>query len=116
MSEEEIDQTIIKLLAKMPTIVSWIFKKSMGHPYMYPKNRLDYVSNFLYMTFGNLTEEYDVDPVVVRAMNKLLILHADHEQNCSTSTVSIVGYSNSNLYAKIGQACIEERECQYVEI
>ncbi|HEY9561577.1 MAG TPA: citrate synthase [Anseongella sp.] len=101
MSEEEIDQTIIKLLAKMPTIVSWIFKKSMGHPYMYPKNRLDYVSNFLYMTFGHLTEEYDVDPVVVSAMNKLLILHADHEQNCSTSTVRIVGSSNSNLYASV---------------
>lgn len=101
MDEEEVDQTIIKLLAKMPTIVSWIFKKSMGHPYMYPKNKLDYVSNFLYTTFGHRTEEYEIDPVVVNAMNKLLILHADHEQNCSASTVRIVGSSNTNLYASV---------------
>lgn len=101
MSDEDVDQTIIKLLAKMPTIVSWIYKKSMGHPYMYPKNKLDYVSNFLYMTFGHRTEEYEIDPVVVNAMNKLLILHADHEQNCSTSTVRIVGSSNSNLFASV---------------
>src|SRR5690606_4358657 len=101
MDEEGVDQTIIKLLAKMPTIVSWIYKKSMGHPYMYPKNKLDYVSNFLYMTFGHRTEEYEIDPVVVSAMNKLLILHADHEQNCSTSTVRIVGSSNSNLFASV---------------
>src|SRR5690606_16265818 len=81
--------------------VSWIYKKSMGHPYMYPKNKLDYVSNFLYMTFGHRTEEYEIDPVVVSAMNKLLILHADHEQNCSTSTARIVGSSNSNLFASV---------------
>src|SRR3546814_15956610 len=98
MSEEEIDQTIIKLLAKMPTIVSWIFKKSMGHPYMYPKNSLDYVSNFPYMKFGPLTEEYDVDQVVVSAMHQLMILNAYHEKTCSPTTVPIVLYSNPNSY------------------
>lgn len=100
-SKEEFDQTIIKLLAKMTTIVSWIYKKSIGHPLIYPQNKLDYVSNFLNMTFGQRTDEYTPDPVVVDAMNKLLILHADHEQNCSTSTVRIVGSSDCNLYASI---------------
>lgn len=98
---EEQNLTIIKLLAKMSTIVSWIHKKSLGHPLIYPQNKLDYVSNFLNMTFGNRTEDYLVDPVVVDAMNKLLILHADHEQNCSTSTVRIVGSSDANLYASV---------------
>lgn len=100
-SKEEFDLTIIKLLAKMTTIVSWIYKKSIGHPLIYPQNKLDYVSNFLNMTFGQRTDEYTPDPVVVDAMNKLLILHADHEQNCSTSTVRIVGSSDCNLYASI---------------
>lgn len=100
-SKEELNQTIIKLLAKMSTIVSWIHKKSLGHPLIYPQNKLDFVSNFLNMTFGNRTEEYVIDPVVVDAMNKLLILHADHEQNCSTSTVRIVGSSDANLYASV---------------
>lgn len=98
---EVIDETIIKLLAKMTTIVSWIYKKSLGHPVIYPQNRFDYVTNFLYMTFGQRTEEVTIDPVVVDAMNVLLILHADHEQNCSTSTVRIVGSSDSNLYSSI---------------
>ncbi len=100
-TKEEQNLTIIKLLAKMSTIVSWIHKKSMGHPLIYPQNKLDYVSNFLNMTFGNRTEDYVIDPVVVDAMNKLLILHADHEQNCSTSTVRIVGSSDANLYASV---------------
>lgn len=100
-TEDEMNLTIIKLLAKMSTIVSWIHKKSLGHPLIYPQNKLDYVSNFLNMTFGNRTEEYVIDPVVVDAMNKLLILHADHEQNCSTSTVRIVGSSDANLYASV---------------
>jgi citrate synthase len=100
-SKEEQNLTIIKLLAKMPTIVSWIYKKSLGHPIVYPQNKLDYVSNFLNMTFGQRTEETEIDRVVVDAMNKLLILHADHEQNCSTSTVRIVGSSECNLYASI---------------
>jgi citrate synthase len=85
----------------MPTLVSWIYKKSVGHPVIYPTNNLDYVSNFMKMTFGHRTEDYMVDPVVVDAMNKLLILHADHEQNCSTSTVRIVGSSQANLFASV---------------
>jgi citrate synthase len=98
---EDIELTIIKLLAKMSTIVSWIHKKSLGHPLIYPQNKLDFISNFLNMTLGYRTEEYIIDPVVVDAMNKLLILHADHEQNCSTSTVRIVGSSGANLYASV---------------
>ncbi len=100
-TEEEFNLTMIKLLGKMATIVSWIYKKSLGHPVIYPKNKYDYVTNFLYMTFGQRTEEVEIDDVVVNAMNKLLILHADHEQNCSTSTVRIVGSSDCNLYASI---------------
>ena len=100
-SPEEIDLTIIKLLAKMPTVVSWIYKKSLGHPLIYPQNNLDYVSNFLNMTFGQRTEEVAIDPVVLDAMNKLLILLADHEQNCSASTVRMVGSSDCNLFASI---------------
>lgn len=98
---EEINLEIVKLIAKMSTIVSWIYKKSLGHPLIYPQNKYDYVTNFLYMTFGQRTEEIEIDPVVVDAMNKLLILHADHEQNCSASTVRIVGSSDANLYASI---------------
>ncbi len=93
--------TMFRMLAKMPTIVGMVYKKSIGHPIIYPDNNLDYVSNYLYMTFGNVTENFEVDPVIVEAMNKLLILHADHEQNCSTSTVRIVGSSQANLYAAI---------------
>lgn len=100
-SREEQELTIIKLLAKMTTIVSWIYKKSLGHPVNYPQNKLDYVTNFMSMTFSYTTEEYEIDPVVIDAMNKLLILHADHEQNCSASTVRIVGSSDCNLYASI---------------
>lgn len=98
---EETNLTIIRLLAKMPTICAMIQKKGKGHPVLYPQNKYDYVTNFLNMTFGNVTEEYQIDPVVVEAMNKLLILHADHEQNCSTSTVRIVGSSHANLYASV---------------
>ena len=100
-TKADIDLTIMKLFAKMSTIVSWIHKKSLGHPLIYPQNKLDYISNFLNMTLGYRTEEYIIDPVVVDAMNKLLILHADHEQNCSTSTVRIVGSSDANLYASV---------------
>jgi len=99
--EEARQLTMIRLLAKFPTIVSWIFKKNIGHPIVYPKNKMDYVSNFLHMTFGNVTDDVEVDPVISDAMNKLLILHADHEQNCSTSTVKIVGSSHANLYASV---------------
>lgn len=100
-SEEEENKTIVNLLAKMPTIVSWIQKKSLGHPVVYPKNDLGYIDNFLNMIFGEVNQDKTFDPVVVAAMHKLLILHADHEQNCSTSTVRIVGSSNANLYASI---------------
>jgi citrate synthase len=101
LSPEIVDLEIHKLIAKMSTIVSWIFKKSLGHPVNYPQNKFDYVTNFMYMTFGQRTEEYEINPVVISAMNKLLILHADHEQNCSASTVRIVGSSDANLYASI---------------
>lgn len=100
-SDEAKQLTMYRLLAKIPTIVAMVHKKSIGHPIVYPDNSLDYVSNFLKMTFGNVTEPYEVDPVIVSAMNKLLILHADHEQNCSTSTVRIVGSSQANLYAAV---------------
>ena len=92
---------IIRLMAKMPTIVTWSYKKSQGHPVNYPNNELDYCSNFLNMMFSLPVEKYEVDPVVARALNKLLILHADHEQNCSTSTVRLVGSSHANIYSSI---------------
>lgn len=100
-SPEQVNLTIVRLLAKMPTICAMIQKKGKGHPLVYPQNKYDYVTNFLRMTFGNVTDDYMPDPVVVDAMNKLLILHADHEQNCSTATVRIVGSSHANLYASI---------------
>jgi citrate synthase len=102
--EKAPDQTqmhIIRLLAKLPTIATWSYKKSQGHPVNYPKNQLDYCSNFLHMMFALPVEDYQVDPVVARALNKLLILHADHEQNCSTSTVRLVGSSRANIYSSI---------------
>lgn len=92
---------IIRLMAKMPTIVTWSYKKSQGHPVNYPDNNLDYCSNFLNMMFSLPVEKYKVDPVVAKALNKLLILHADHEQNCSTSTVRLVGSSQANIYTSI---------------
>lgn len=92
---------IRRLLAKLPTIATWCYKKSQGHPINYPKNHLDYCSNFLHMMFALPVENYEVDPIVASALNKLLILHADHEQNCSTSTVRLVGSSKANIYASI---------------
>jgi citrate synthase len=100
-TDDELNLSIIKMLGKMATVVSWIYKKSLGHPYIYPRNKYDYVTNFLHMTFGQRTEDIEIDPVIVSAMNTLLILHADHEQNCSTSTVRIVGSSESNIYASV---------------
>ncbi|WP_103528538.1 MULTISPECIES: citrate synthase [Streptomyces] len=91
----------IRLLAKLPTIAAYAYKKSVGHPVVYPRNDLGYVENFLRMTFSVPAEEYEPDPVVVSALDKLLILHADHEQNCSTSTVRLVGSSQANLFASI---------------
>ncbi|MFN5634133.1 MAG: citrate synthase [Flavobacteriia bacterium] len=100
-SAEAKNLTIHRLLAKLPTLAAWSYKNAMRHPFMYPRNEFDYCKNFLYMMFAMPTEDYNVDPVVVEALNKLLILHADHEQNCSTSTVRIVGSSQANLYATI---------------
>lgn len=95
------DLTVHRLIAKLPTLAAWSYKNAMRHPFMYPKNDLDYCENFLHMMFAMPTSEYKMDPVVVSALNTLLILHADHEQNCSTSTVRIVGSSHANLYASI---------------
>lgn len=100
-SEEKKNLTKLRLLAKFPTIAAWAYKNSIGHPVVYPKNKLGYCENFLNMMFSLPTDEYEIDPVVVSALDKLLILHADHEQNCSTSTVRLVGSSQANLYASI---------------
>jgi citrate synthase len=99
--ETDDNMNVIRLMAKMPVMATWSYKKSMGHPVNYAKNSHDYCSNFLQMMFSLPTDEYKVDPVVVSALNKLLILHADHEQNCSTSTVRLVGSSHANLFASI---------------
>ena len=99
--QHEVLRTIYRLIAKMPTLAAISYKNNLGHPYMYPNNKLGYVENFLHMMFAMPTEEYTVDPVVANALNTLLILHADHEQNCSTSTVRIVGSSQSNLYSSV---------------
>lgn len=100
-SEAETQLHIIRLLAKLPTIATWSYKKSQGHPVNYPQNELDYCSNFLNMMFSLPVAKYNVDPVVSAALNKLLILHADHEQNCSTSTVRLVGSSHANIFSSI---------------
>ncbi|GAA4519071.1 citrate synthase [Sphingobacterium thermophilum] len=100
-NEDEEYRTIVNLLGKMPTIVSWIHKKSLGHPVVYPKKDFGYIDNFMNMIFGEVNCDKIFDEVVLDAMRVLLILHADHEQNCSTSTVRIVGSSNANLYASI---------------
>jgi citrate synthase len=100
-TEEEKDLTIHRLIAKLPTLAAWSYKNAMRHPFMYPKNDLDYCANFMHMMFAMPTEEYKVDPVIVSALNKLLILHADHEQNCSTATVRVVGSAKTNLYSSI---------------
>ncbi len=99
--DEVIERNIIRLLAKIPTLIAWIYKKRKGHPYIYPRNERGYVENFLYMMFGMPTHDYEPDPHVVDALDKLLILHADHEQNCSTSTVRTVGSSLANIYASV---------------
>lgn len=100
-SPEKVNLTILRSMAKLPTLAAWAYKNSQGHPLNYPKNSLDYCSNFLHMMFALPAEEYKVDPVVADALNKLLILHADHEQNCSTSTVRLVGSSKASLYSAI---------------
>ncbi|MDP4630268.1 MAG: citrate synthase [Flavobacteriales bacterium] len=98
---KDIELTIHRLMAKMPTLAAQAFKVSIGHPIVYPRNAYSYTQNFLHMMFALPTFEYEIDPVIDDALNKLLILHADHEQNCSTSTVRMVGSSQSNLYSSI---------------
>ena len=98
---EQVEISTIRLLAKLPTIAAYAYKKSIGQPFLYPDNRLSYPENFLRMTFGVPAEQYDLDPDLVSALDQLLILHADHEQNCSTSTVRLVGSSHANLFASV---------------
>ena len=100
-SKEMFELSINRLLAKLPTLAAMVYKNTMRHPFMYPKNDLGYVENFMYMMYGMPTEDYTPSQVIAKALNKLLILHADHEQNCSASTVRIVGSSQANLYAAI---------------
>ncbi len=100
-SKEGVYLSIIRSLAKMPTFAAWAYKNEVGHPVNYPDNSLDYCSRFLKMMFALPAEQYEVDPVVAAALDKLLILHADHEQNCSTSTVRIVGSSKASIYSSI---------------
>ncbi|GAA3847475.1 citrate synthase [Saccharothrix violaceirubra] len=97
----QVEISTIRLLAKVPTIAAYAYKKSVGQPFLYPDNSLGLVENFLRMTFGFPAEPYDVDPDLVRALDLLFVLHADHEQNCSTSTVRLVGSSEANLFASI---------------
>ncbi|MBL8603702.1 MAG: citrate synthase [Myxococcales bacterium] len=101
LDPRHVEVSTYRLLAKLPTIAAWAYKRSHREPYIYPDNGLSYGANFLKMMFGYPTESYDVDPEYVRALELLLILHADHEQNCSTSTVRIVGSSKANLFASV---------------
>lgn len=100
-SAEGVYLSIVRSLAKMPTFAAWSYKNAVGHPVNYPDNSLDYCSRFLKMMYALPAEHYEVDPVVANALDKLLILHADHEQNCSTSTVRIVGSSKASIYSSI---------------
>ncbi len=101
-NSKSFDESALRLLAKMPTIAAWAYKKSTGMPYSYPNNELNYVENFLSMMFSLPTSRYEVDPVISKAVNVLFVLHADHEQNCSTATVRGVGSSQANLFASVG--------------
>jgi citrate synthase len=98
---EQVELSTVRLLAKLPTIAAYAYKKSVGQPFLYPDNSLGLVENFLRMTFGLPAEPYEPDPVIVRALDMLFVLHADHEQNCSTSTVRLVGSSQANLFASV---------------
>jgi citrate synthase len=101
LDERQARASVDRLIAKFPTIVAYAYKHSLGQPFLYPDNRLSYVENFLRMMFGTPCEDFEVDPVVAQAVDTLLILHADHEQNCSTSTVRLVGSSHVNLFGAI---------------
>ena len=99
--EYQVELSTVRLLSKLPTLVAYSHKNSMGQALLYPDNSLGYVENFLRMAFGNMAEPYIQNPVVVKALDTLLVLHADHEQNCSTSTVRLVGSSQANLFASV---------------
>lgn len=101
LDEEQLDKATVRLLAKVPMLAAYAYRASKGQPYMYPDNSLNARENFLRMMFGYPTEPYEVDPVVVKALDKLLILHADHEQNCSTSTVRMIGSAQANIFVSI---------------
>jgi citrate synthase len=98
---EQVELATIRLLAKMPTIAAYSYKKSIGQPFLYPDNSLDLIENFLRMMFAVPAEPYEVSPTIVHALKQLLILHADHEQNCSTSTVRMVGSGEANMFASV---------------
>src|ERR671933_1993622 len=98
---DQIELSTTRLLAKLPTIAAYAYKKSVGQPFLYPDNSLGLVENFLRMTFGFPAEPYEADPELVKALDMLFVLHADHEQNCSTSTVRLVGSSQANLFASV---------------
>lgn len=98
---EQVELSTIRLLAKLPTIAAYAYKKSVGQPFLYPDNSLNLVENFMRMTFGFPAEPYQGDPEIAKALDMLLILHADHEQNCSTSTVRMVGSSDANLFTSV---------------
>jgi citrate synthase len=97
----QVEISTVRLMAKVPTIAAYAYKKSIGQPFLYPDNSLGYVENFLRLTFGLPAEQYEVDPVIARTLDMLFVLHADHEQNCSTSTVRMVGSSHANLFASV---------------
>ena len=99
--KEKMDITIARLVSKVRTIAAYAYKKGIGHPFIYPRNDLKYCANFLHMMFAVPSEPYEIDPEIEAAMNLLFILHADHEQNCSTSTVRLVGSSRANLFASV---------------
>ena len=99
--QRQVQISTIRLMAKVPTIAAYAHKKAVGQPFMYPDNSLGFIDNFLRMTFGVPAEPYEVNPVLSKALNQLLLLHADHEQNCSTSTVRLVGSSHANLFASV---------------
>ncbi len=100
-NRDQVELSTVRLLAKLPTIAAYAHKKSVGQPFLYPDNSLSLTENFLRMTFGFPAEPYELDPTIVKALDLLLILHADHEQNCSTSTVRLVGSSQANMFASI---------------
>ncbi|HOQ54623.1 MAG TPA: citrate/2-methylcitrate synthase, partial [Micropruina sp.] len=101
LTEKSIEQHAYRLMAKVPTLAAYGYKNSLGLPTLYPDESLGYIENFLRMSFGLPTRTYEIDPTIVRALDVLLILHADHEQNCSTSTVRMVGSSGANLYLSV---------------